>query len=252
MRGDVMEVKELSSGFADSQTGSERRSRVVCIIPTLNEQPSIGSVISRAKKYVDEIIVVDGKSEDGTVAEALKNGVSIMIQRGFGKGAAIRQAFNVVDADFVIMMDGDGSMDPEEIPSFLEKLSSGADMVRGSRFLQGGGTSDLTLVRKFGNRVFLFLTNALFSTRFTDLCYGFKAFKATALHRLNVDLKANGFEIETEISIKAAKAKLDIQEVPSYEHKRKHGESHLNAVRDGWHILRVIIKEYVSALKGLV
>jgi hypothetical protein len=121
---------------------------------------------------------------------------------------------------------------------------NGYDLVKGSRFLDGGGSTDLTAIRRFGSRAFVRMANALFLIRFTDLCYGFCSFRRDCLPALA--LTAHGFEIETEIAVHAAKADLRIAEVPSMERERRSGQSNLHAFRDGKRVLRTLVRERMS------
>ena len=129
------------------------------------------------------------------------------------------------------MMDADGSTQPEEIPRFVAALCSGADLAKGSRFAPGGGSADITALRRAGNMALVGLVNRLFNTRYTDLCYGFNAFWSRCLPSLDVD--CDGFEVETLINIRAAMAGLTVAEVPSFERDRLHGLSSLKAWPDG-------------------
>lgn len=220
--------------------------KISCIIPTLNEYLTIRQVIRDVKCYVDEVIVVDGHSTDGTFETASKEGAHVFLQSGKGKGAALREAFTRVTGDIVIMMDGDGSMKAEEIPRFIDAILSGADVVKGSRFRKNGGSDDLTPFRKMGNFLLMQIVNLFWNTRYTDLCYGFNAFRKEALDKLKNYLNSNAFEIETEICIKSHKMGLQVVEVPSKEHKRTHGRSHLSAFSDGLSILKIIMRELFS------
>lgn len=141
-------------------------------------------------------------------------------------------------------MDADGSNDPREIPILIDPVLNGFDVSKASRLLPGGGSDDFTPFRRFGNKIFVTMVNAMYNTNYTDLCYGYRAFKKEALEKINC--VSNGFEIETEQSILMAKAGLKIKEVPSFEAKRKYGDSRLNSFRDGWRILAVIINEYIK------
>lgn len=225
------------------------RNSTTVIIPTLNESRSISRVINELKQNGDNhIVVIDGNSVDGTSEVARKLGAKVIIQRGKGKGEALRQAFadTIVDGEIVLMMDADGSMDPKEIPLFIEAIESGADLVKGSRFLSWGGSEDLNFVRRIGNLLFLSLVNWLWSTNYTDLCYGFGAFRKNALKKLSPHLKSTDFEIETEICIKAKKLGLKVVEIPSIEYKRRYGKSNLDIFRHGWGILKTILQEYLE------
>jgi hypothetical protein len=146
----------------------------------------------------------------------------------------------------IVIMDADGSMDPREIPSFIEALDSGADVVKGSRFLSDAYSKDMNLIRRIGNHCFLFLVNFLHSTNYTDLCYGFGAFTKDAINKIYPHLKSKNFEIETEVFIKAKKLGLKVVEVPSIEYRRKNGKSNLDSFRDGYRILRTIIQESLN------
>jgi hypothetical protein len=128
-----------------------------------------------------------------------------------------------------------------EIPRFVEALRGGADFAKGSRYLEGGGSADITHLRSLGNRTLGALVNTLYGTRYTDLCYGYNAFWARCLPHLNVD--CDGFEVETLLNIQVVKAGLQVAEVPSFEECRINGESNLNTFRDGFRVLRTILRE---------
>jgi hypothetical protein len=123
-------------------------------------------------------------------------------------------------------------------------LVEGADFAKGSRCAPGGGSDDISPIRSLGNTVLTKMTNRLYGTRYTDLCYGYNAFWARHLDAL--DLDCDGFEIETLMNVRAAKAGLKVHEVPSHERCRIHGESNLHAVRDGIRVLKTIIREWRS------
>jgi glycosyltransferase involved in cell wall biosynthesis len=188
-------------------------------------------------------VLVDGNSTDGTaeVARELFPAVRIVGQTRRGKGNALSCGFAACRGDIIVMLDADGSADPREIPRFVQALVEGADFAKGSRFLDGGGSADITLVRRLGNAFLGGLVNALFGTRYTDLCYGYNAFWAHCLPHMSVD--CDGFEVETLINIRVAQAGLAVTEVPSYEQSRIYGESNLNAMRDGYRVLRTIVRE---------
>jgi len=219
------------------------------VIPTLNEEGSIAGVIQVLNQMgYDNILVVDALSNDSTVEIAKELGANIVFQNGRGKGAALRQAFKHVslNGDVVVMLDADGSMNPKEIPMLIDALDSGADLAKASRFLGYGCSEDMNLIRRIGNLFFLSLVNRFWSANYTDLCYGFGAFRKDAIDRLRPHLKSKNFEIETEVFIKAKKLGLKVVEVPSIECRRRHGKSHLNVFRDGFRILKAIIDELVS------
>lgn len=221
---------------------------VSLVIPTLNEARNLPNILSSIPRVVDEVIVVDGHSQDDTVeiAKKILPTAKVIFQRNSGKGDALRCAFDQVQGEIVVQIDADGSMDPLEIEKFVKVVSEGYDVVKGSRYLPGGGSLDLSTKRSFGNRMFVKLVNFLFSTSYTDLCYGYMAFTKEALDRLKCTLGCHGFQIETEICIKAEKIGLRVTEVPSFEGKRAHGSSRLRLVRDGFRILHMILFEFLK------
>ena len=217
--------------------------RISVVIATLNEEQNLPYVFARLPDGLHEVIVVDGHSKDATVAvaRALRPGVRVLTQTGSGKGNALAEGFAACTGEIVVSLDADGSTDPAEIPRFVAALCNGADFVKGSRFAQGGATADMTFVRMLGNRVLNTVVNALYGTHYTDLCYGYNAFWARCLPYMHVD--CNGFEVETLINVRIAKAGLVVHEVPSYEHARVSGRSHLHAVRDGSRVMHTIAVE---------
>jgi glycosyltransferase involved in cell wall biosynthesis len=225
---------------------------VSVVIPTLNEEQNIGWVLERLPAVVDEVLIVDGRSTDGTIQAALaaRPDARVILEPRPGKGAALRAGFEAARGDYIVMLDADGSMHPDEITRFVDVLRDGGELVKGSRFMPDGGTSDMTVVRKAGNAGLCGLVNVLYGCRFTDLCYGFFAFRRDALVKL--ELKSDGFEIETEIVVRAVRAQLRITEVPSFESPRRYGDSNLNAWRDGRRVLRTVLHEHSGDVVGAV
>jgi len=186
------------------------------------------------------------KSDDATPWIAMMDGARVIRQYGRGKGNALRQILPAIESNMVLLMDGDGSMRPEEIPTYVQAIDSGADIVKGSRFMRHGGSLDMTLPRRIGNLFFVLLVNLLWSTKYTDICYGFIALKKDALKKLAPHLRSDDFEIETEICIKARKLGLSVCEVPSVELSRKSGSSKLSTIHDGIRILKTIMQELIA------
>jgi glycosyltransferase involved in cell wall biosynthesis len=216
---------------------------VSVVIPTLNEARNLPHVFSRLPRDLHEVILSDGRSQDNTidVARALLPDIIVVRETRRGKGAGLKAGFGAATGDIIVMLDADGSANPSEIPRFVDALMEGADFAKGSRYLSGGGSSDLTYVRRYGNFGLTTLVNLLYGTRYTDLCYGYNAFWRHCLPHLDID--CDGFEIETLINIRVAKAGLRVAEVPSYEEQRIHGASNLRPFRDGWRVQRTILRE---------
>jgi glycosyltransferase involved in cell wall biosynthesis len=244
-------LKLLTEKFEISRSQLLSNADVGVVIPTLNEEKNIEDVLFNLKNQgYYNILVIDGKSKDKTTQIATRNGVKVVLQNNKGKGSAIRQGLNngYLDADAVVMMDADGSMDAKEIHSLVEALNSGADIVKGSRFMKGGYSYDMSSLRRMGNMLMVTVVNLLWSAKYTDLCYGFAAFNKRAIKKLVPYLKSQSFEIETEIFLKALKLGLVVKEVPSTEFLRKNGQSNLNSFRDGFKILMKIAEEFVNSL----
>src|SRR5512143_1244382 len=205
--------------------------RVSVVIPALNEKENLPYVLPRIPQWVHEVVLVDGNSTDGTLQIACdlwpnnhivrrerrhrarplpqfeknrrSDGITLrlMTQTGTGKGDALRVGFTAATGDVIVTLDADGSNDPAEIPAFVGALLAGVDFAKGSRFLQGGGTSDMPFYRKLGNWGLTMTVRLLFGGRYSDLCYGYNAFWAKAIPALN--LHSDGFEIETLINVRA-------------------------------------------------
>jgi glycosyltransferase involved in cell wall biosynthesis len=217
--------------------------RISVVIPTRNEEKNLYHVLPYIPSTVSEVILVDGHSTDETiaVAEQLRPGIHVIRQVKKGKGDALQLGFAHCTGDIVVMIDADGSTDPREIPCFVEALINGSDFAKGSRFLKGGGSYDITPLRRLGNAGLGLLVNILFGTRYSDLCYGYNAFWRRCLYVLCID--CDGFEVETLINIRAHRAGLKITEVPSTEGTRRFGQSNLRTFRDGCRVFKTIIQE---------
>jgi glycosyltransferase involved in cell wall biosynthesis len=216
---------------------------VSVVIPAMNEAENLPYVFKTLPEWIHEVVLVDGNSTDNTVAVAreLRPDVVVVRQTGKGKGDALISGFAACTGDIIVMVDADGSADGHEIVSYVSALVSGADFAKGSRFANGGGTDDMTPIRKLGNWVLCTVVNKKFGARYTDLCYGYNAFWRHCLDK--IDLDCTGFEVETLMNIRVVKAGLRVQEIPSHEFERIHGMSNLSAVRDGLRVLKVILKE---------
>jgi peptidoglycan/xylan/chitin deacetylase (PgdA/CDA1 family) len=226
--------------------GNQQYPGISVVIPTRNEAQNLYYILPRMPSIVSEVILIDGHSTDDTieVAQTLLPTIRIIKQVGKGKGDAVRVGLAACRGQIIVMLDGDGSTDPEEIPRFVEALLDGSDFAKGSRFIKGGGSHDITPMRRLGNYGLCKLVNVLFRIRFSDLCYGYNAFWKHCLDHMDID--CSGFEVETQISLRMRKADMKIVEVPSLEHPRIYGQSNLRTFRDGWRVLKTIVKERVT------
>ncbi|MCL8024430.1 glycosyltransferase family 2 protein [Nocardioides bruguierae] len=240
---------------------------VSVVVPALNEARNLEVVLPTlraADHRITEVLLVDGGSVDDTVATARRvlPDVRVLTQGRKGKGNALATGFAAATGDVIVMFDADGSADPAEIPAFVDALVEGADFAKGSRFTLGGGSADITPVRRAGNYGLNVAMNRTFGTHFTDLCYGYNAFWTDVLPVLDLAdpqapsrdgemLWGDGFEIETVINCRFAAGGARIAEVPSVERERIFGHSNLNAVKDGLRVLRTIATERVRARRGV-
>lgn len=214
---------------------------VSVVIPTLNEEGNIREVLKGVFQYANEVIIVDGYSKDNTVSIAQEFPVKILYDN-IGKGSALRKGFAAAKGEIIVMFDCDLSHRPSEIKQAINVVGEGYDICMPSRFI--GKSDDFTKFRRFLNIVLTTIVNVAWKTNYTDVCYGFRVMKKDALQALN--LTSDGFEIETELSIKAAKKHLKTKEIPTYEKKREHGKSKFNLLFDGMRIINRVIKELIS------
>lgn len=220
--------------------------KISIVIPTKDEAAGLPSVLSSIKKYVSEIIVVDGRSKDGTKDICKKADVLYLMDHGLGKGDGVRLGIKKAKGDIVIIFDADGSPNPKDIPILVKTLvKNKADVVTTSR--RTGGSFDFNLniegmIRTAGSDFMAYLVNKRFGTNFSDVLYNFRAFKRSSLEKL--DIHADGFDIEQEMLVEALKKGLKVIEIPSRENKRAWGKSKLSTF-EGISLLSKLIKQLV-------
>lgn len=225
----------------------DAKEKISIVIPTLNEEKNLPILLTNLRKTLNgqkyEIIIADGYSTDRTIEIAKRYGAKVLFDNK-GKGSAIKKGVSSAESEIVVTMDADCSNLPDEIVSLIETIKDGYDISMGSRFTDGGSSEDIPWHRKIGNKFFVHLVNFFWKANYTDLCYGYRCFNKSLFEKLH--LKSDGFGIETEMSIKVAKKRLKVIEVPSFEKKRRYGEGKLKTMKDGFGILMVIFNELLT------
>lgn len=220
------------------------KDKITVVIPALNEELGLLPIIEQCKKYCSELIVVDGHSIDNTVEIAKKAGAKVVYDNKKGKGDAIRTCISHISREITVFIDADGSHDPDDIPKLVQPiLEDKADHVTGSRLL--GGSSELhggfnEFMRLVGSAFITALVGWKFKTKISDSQNGFRSLKTEVLR--NLDLKENITTIEQEMIIKTLKKGYRMGEVPTHEHKRKFGESHIKLRKVAFRYVYSMIK----------
>lgn len=213
----------------------------VCIlIPTLNEDLTIGEIIREFRELgYSHILVIDGNSTDNTVKISRESGANVSSQSGKGKGNAIIEAFAIIEQPYILMLDGDGTYSPKDAEKMLTPLFSGFDQVIGDRLINAeeGAFSRLNL---FGNHMVNYLFKVAHSRDLHDILSGYRAFTRSAIHQMN--LKQKGFEIETEISVESVRNGQRVMVVPVRYSRRPGTTTKLSPFHDGIKIVSTIYR----------
>jgi len=211
----------------------------------MNEIDGMREIMPEIKKeWVDQILIVDGNSTDGTIEYAKEHGYEIMIQKTKGIGNGYREALPLIKGDIIIIFSPDGNSVPEKIPEVVEKMKEGYDLLIVSRYLQGAKSYDDDFFTKIGNKIFTTTINLLFGGRYTDSLVIFRAYKKSLINDLKIDAKHMTFE--EQISIRAAQKKLKITEIPGDEPQRIGGERKIRVFKTGLTLFLEIFKNFFN------
>jgi|KBSMisStandDraft_5_1062788.scaffolds.fasta_scaffold242555_2 glycosyltransferase involved in cell wall biosynthesis len=222
------------------------RLKTTLLACTLNEIDSVPKTLPLIKKeWVDEILICDGGSTDGTVEWCEKNGYRVLHNRG-GYGAALKEAITTVAiGDIIIEYQIDGNSLPETIPVLIKMVSDGYDFVVASRYKDGAKSYDDDALTRIGNWGFTRLTNLLFSTSYTDVLMGYRAFRKSAFMALKDNMTTTGLSWPLQADIQFVKHGFKVGEVGSDEPKRIGGERKMKPFKTGWELLMVMLAERV-------
>ena len=228
----------------DNNNTTNIRDKITVVIPALNEEPSVGDVITLSRKYSDDILVADGHSRDNTASIAKSLNAGVIFDHRKGKGDAIRTAIPHIRKEIAVFIDADGSHDPKDIPALiLPLLTNKADHVSASRLI--GGSSELhggfdECFRLMGSSFITACINRRFGVTLSESQNGFRAIKTDILKSL--DLKEDITTIEQEMIIKTLRKGYRMNEVPSHEYRRKAGYSKIKLSKVAFRYVYSMIK----------
>ena len=215
--------------------------KVTLVVPTLNEIECMKEIMPRVRpEWVDQILIVDGGSTDGTIEYARESGYCVLEPTVKGLTNQLFESFKAVQGDTIILFSPDGNSIPELIPNLVNKMKEGYDMVIVSRYTQGAKSHDDDVFTRIGNSMFTRLVNAAFGASYTDVLVIFRAFKRDVLNKIRHDRKG---DIDMELSIQCAKKGLKVAEIPGDEPKRIGGKRKMKVIKTGTVILRQLVKE---------
>jgi len=225
---------------------------VSVVIPVFNEEKTVGNVVTRTKNTLEkmgvtyEILAVDDGSNDRSADVAKERKATVLRAIHQGKGFALRSGFRVAKGEFVITLDADGSHKPEEIPLVLRYLlEDRADFVVGSRFSKSEeNKTKIPKINSSGNKIFNNLTRHLTGVKITDSQSGFRAIRASLIKKMK--LRSRGYEVESEMLVKALRMGARVKETSISFDQRTMGHSKLDPIQDGVRILYAIIASYLS------
>ncbi len=223
--------------------------KVAVVIPTLNEERAIGRVLDsipvaelRARECDAEAYVIDGESSDATREIAAEKGAHIILEKQKGKGSALKTAFNTIEADYFVIVDGDNTYPLASITRMVDMLQT-SDVVIGTRLNGVIEPGAMTRLNVLGNTLLTLLARFLFASDVSDLCTGLWAYRGDVVQRLELD--ADGFEIEADMFAECALKGFTIAEVP-ITYRAREDQPKLSSIKDGLKIGRFLLKKYID------
>jgi glycosyltransferase involved in cell wall biosynthesis len=219
--------------------------RTTLLLPTLNEIEAIQVIVPQIRReWVDEIIVIDGGSTDGTVDFMRSHGFQVLSQSGRGFGRGMREGMHAASGDVVVEFTPDGNAIPADIPRIVDKMHEGYDLVIASRYLGSARSDDDDWLTAKGNWLFTTIVNILFGARYTDVLVGFRAYRREAALTLGMD--APGLSWPCQSSMRFARAGFKVGEIPANEPARIGGTRKMRPFKTGMEITKLILRDYVT------
>ena len=242
----------VSETMTTTEQGGKQEVLVSVVIPVFNEEATVGDIVARTKKTLEklgvsyEVLVVDDGSTDNSASITQKRDAHVLRKVHQGKGYTLRAGFEHARGELVVTLDADGSHRPEEIPLVLRLIEeNGSDFVVGSRFSNSeANKAKVPKLNQVGNRLFNDLIGYLTGVKISDSQSGFRAFRSSLIKRMR--LSSRGYEVESEMLIKALRMRAKVEETPISFDQRTVGTSKLDPVKDGARILYAIIASYLS------
>lgn len=228
--------------------------KVTLLIPTLNEVNGMKAIMPKIKpEWYDQLLIVDGQSTDGTIEYCKEKGYPIVIQKKRGMRNAYMESWPHITGDIVLTFSPDGNSIPELIPECIQKMKEGYDMVIVSRYAEGAKSYDDDAVTAFGNKLFTTFINLLHGARYTDAMVIYRAYRRDLIYELDLD-KEDSYDFEEKLfktniswepllSIRAAKRKLKVADIPGDEPAREGGERKLQVMRWGAAYMFQVLRE---------
>jgi glycosyltransferase involved in cell wall biosynthesis len=219
--------------------------KTTLLLPTLNEIEAAQVLVPQIRReWVDEIIVIDGGSTDGTVEYMQSQGLTVHAQSKRGYGQGMLQGMHIASGEIVVEFMADGNSIPADIPRIIEKMREGYDLVIGSRYLGAAKSEDDDWLTALGNWLFTKIVNVLFRAHYTDVLTGFRAYRRSKA--LGLDFDAVGLSWPCQSSMRFARAGYRVTEISASEPPRIGGERKMRPFTTGWEIVKLIMRDFFT------
>ena len=228
-------VDDKGNGASEQELIDAVSDTLVAGIPTYNEEIAIGSIVSRAQQYADEVVGLDGWSSDNMVLIARSVGATVIEQEPQGYGVAVREAILAPDRPVVVTTDCDDTYPMEQLPEFLDLINEGYDVVSGDRLYHGAEA--MPAFNRLGNPLFALTASALMGTRVHDTTTGMRAYRREVVESIEWSENTG---LSAELLIRPLMRGYDVREHP-IEYGQRKGETKLDPIQGGGEIAKSIL-----------